>query len=326
MSLLSKIKKWFLKLLYDRIIYILVFLFVIGIAIAVSSMFNLSDEIIESQALQNVEMLAQSLRESRSLYSSEIVDKLKNIPEVEVTHDYSSRSAAIPIPATYLIELNHRISENNLGTSVRLYSKYPFPWRKPRQTIRDNFEEEAITFLEKNPQEIFYRIEEIDGSPTLRYAQPDIMKPSCVACHNSHPDSPKRDWKVGQVRGVLEVKQPLDNIVLQSRNNLSKASLQIGGIFSLMMLGFILTLARFKLMNKELDVSLKKKTSELDNANVDLQAVKQEVTQLTQLTKLMIKIDVDQDERQKEVKEIVDCTTFDSIAELGKKWRSDNKD
>ncbi|MGD1919814.1 MAG: DUF3365 domain-containing protein [Pleurocapsa sp.] len=326
MSLFSKIKKWFLKLLYDKIIYILVILFVAGIAIAISSMFTLSHELIESQALQSAEVLAQSLRESRSLYSSEIVNRIKNIPGVEVTHNYSGKSTAIPIPATYLIELNHRISENNLGTSVRLYSRYPFSWRKAGWGIRDEFEEEAITFLEKNPQEVFYRIEEMDGNPTLRYAQPDIMKPSCVACHNSHPDSPKRDWKVGQLRGVLEVKQPLNNMVLQSRNSLSKTSFQLGGISLLAVLGIILVLARFKLANQKLNLSLKKTTSELNNVNVDLQTAKKELTQLTQLTKLMIKIDVDQDERQKEVNEIVDCTTFDSIAELGKKWRSDNKD
>jgi class 3 adenylate cyclase len=31
------------------------------------------------------------------------------------------------------------------------------------------------------------------------------MGEACVACHNTHPDSPKRDWKVGDVRGIQEV-------------------------------------------------------------------------------------------------------------------------
>ncbi len=34
---------------------------------------------------------------------------------------------------------------------------------------------------------------------------PILMGAPCVACHNSHPDSPKRDWKVGDVRGIQEV-------------------------------------------------------------------------------------------------------------------------
>ena len=31
------------------------------------------------------------------------------------------------------------------------------------------------------------------------------MGKACVDCHNSHPESPKRDWKVGDVRGIQEV-------------------------------------------------------------------------------------------------------------------------
>jgi PAS domain S-box-containing protein len=31
------------------------------------------------------------------------------------------------------------------------------------------------------------------------------MRPACVTCHNQHPDSPKRDWKLGDVRGIQEV-------------------------------------------------------------------------------------------------------------------------
>ena len=37
------------------------------------------------------------------------------------------------------------------------------------------------------------------------------MAAPCVNCHNTHPDSPKRDWKVGDVRGIEEftINQPI---------------------------------------------------------------------------------------------------------------------
>jgi methyl-accepting chemotaxis protein len=38
---------------------------------------------------------------------------------------------------------------------------------------------------------------------------------SCVDCHNSHPDSPKRDWKLGDVRGALAVSIPVGAIEAQ---------------------------------------------------------------------------------------------------------------
>src|SRR6266568_4707681 len=39
----------------------------------------------------------------------------------------------------------------------------------------------------------------------VRHVAPIVMGTTCVACHNTHPDSPKRDWKVGDVRGIQEV-------------------------------------------------------------------------------------------------------------------------
>jgi len=42
-------------------------------------------------------------------------------------------------------------------------------------------------------------------SDRVRLIAPVIMGPACVSCHNVHPESPKRDWKVGDVRGIQEV-------------------------------------------------------------------------------------------------------------------------
>lgn len=41
-----------------------------------------------------------------------------------------------------------------------------------------------------------------------------------MQCHNHNPDSPKRDWKEGDVRGVLEVIRPLDRDAARARDGL----------------------------------------------------------------------------------------------------------
>jgi adenylate cyclase len=48
----------------------------------------------------------------------------------------------------------------------------------------------------------FVRYEEVGGRYSLRYARAIVMQESCIACHVSHPDSIKKDWKVGDVRGA----------------------------------------------------------------------------------------------------------------------------
>ena len=138
---------------------------------------------------------------------------------VEVTHDYALKDGAIPWPATLNILLGNRITEKGTGGRISLYSEYPFPWRIDRPPI-DDFELEALHQLQQDHSRAFYRFEDLNGRPVLRYATADLRRSSCVSCHNTHPDSPKRDWATGDVRGVLEVILPLDVAAAEAQNGL----------------------------------------------------------------------------------------------------------
>ena len=138
-----------------------------------------------------------------------------------------------------------RISDQSTGMQARLYSDFPFSWRKDGGP-RDDFEREAIRQLRQFPDQPFYRFEDFQGRQSLRYAVADRMGPGCVACHNTHPDSPKTDWKVGDVRGVLEIIRPLDSIIAQTHAGLREtfALMAIIGILGLS--GLALVIARLR--------------------------------------------------------------------------------
>jgi hypothetical protein len=114
----------------------------------------------------------------------------------------------------------NRIGALGSGAQSRLYSAYPFPWANDDGGLPDEFAREAWEALTLNPQEPFYRHEAMGEHDVLRYATADLMRPACVGCHNTHPDSPKVDWKVGDVRGVLEVITPLDRPLEAIRSGL----------------------------------------------------------------------------------------------------------
>jgi serine/threonine-protein kinase len=152
-------------------------------------------------------LLTLTVSEAQQLYSAELVDRVKD-RGVEVSDDYTLRQGTIPLPPTLTMILAQRISQENAGT-VRLYSDWPFPARKDRPPL-DRFEQEALRALRHRPEEPFYRSEDWQGRPSLRYASAQIMQKRCVECHNTHKDSPKKDWKEGDVRGVLEVILPLE--------------------------------------------------------------------------------------------------------------------
>jgi hypothetical protein len=102
-------------------------------------------------------------------------------------------------------------NDSRTGIQVRQYSDNPFPWRVGGGP-HDAFERAALQRLEESGgRETVHDFTEMDGEPVVRYAQARIMKQSCVDCHNSHPFSTRKGWKVGDVRGVLEIIRPLKN-------------------------------------------------------------------------------------------------------------------
>ena len=172
-----------------------------------------SIELVQSAALQGTSLYADALEEVRKLYTSEVVNRVADT--VPITHDYATRDGAIPLPIDFYMQLGKRVSEETRGIQARLYSAFPFPSHKGGGP-RDNFEKEALRQLQELPDQPFYRFENFQGRQSLRYAVADRMEPGCVSCHNSHPDSPKTDWKVGDVRGVIEIIRPLDEIIAQT--------------------------------------------------------------------------------------------------------------
>src|SRR5207244_3483828 len=113
---------------------------------------------------------------------------------------------ALPLPATFTIDIGqHLARQNESGVQIRLYSD--FPWRKWRSDggPHDDFERDALAQLRERPDEPYYRFEELQGKPVLRYAIARRMSKDCLACHNHLPESPKKTWREGDVRGVLEI-------------------------------------------------------------------------------------------------------------------------
>ena len=169
--------------------------------------FESIERVVYQYATESAQEHAESVTQFRNFYAQELVPRAMKAG-VAVTHDYKSRDNALPLPATLTIELGHYISQVDGGTQVRLYSDLPFPWRASDRRL-DNFQTQALAHLQKNPEVPFVREELLNGQRVLRYAQADRMLTGCVACHNHYEGSPKTDWKVGDVRGALEVILPV---------------------------------------------------------------------------------------------------------------------
>ena len=176
-------------------------------ALVVNYTFESSQRVVMQYATESAREHAESVTQFRNFYAQELVPRAVRAG-VSVTHDYKSTDNALPLPATLTIDLGHYLSKVDGGTQVRLYSDLPFPWRVGEREL-DDFQKQALLHLEQQPEEPFVREEVMNGQRVLRYAQADRMLSGCVACHNYYQGSPKTDWKVGDVRGALEVILPV---------------------------------------------------------------------------------------------------------------------
>jgi PAS domain S-box-containing protein len=166
-----------------------------------------AQQVVDTFVLDMARKQAQSVTHFRNFYTTEILPRAK-AGGAQVRAQQDPDAPGMPLPATMMIELGHFLSKQEAGHSVKLYSDKPFPWREAERQL-DTFQTEALAHLRQTPGQPYVRQMETGGITVLRYAQADVMQASCVACHNSYPGSPKTDWKVGDLRGALEVSVPV---------------------------------------------------------------------------------------------------------------------
>jgi signal transduction histidine kinase len=192
------------------------------------------------QAIHEGLNIAAQFKTIREYYARNVVDKVVMDGSLKASSDYRDDARAIPLPVTMIHDLSALLTEQN--TAINLYSKFPFPNRENRRL--DPFQQEAWDFLITNPQQSYYRNEVHGGRHVVRVAVADTMTvQACVNCHNTTEGSPKTDWKLGDLRGVLEIDSVIDT-QLADGAALSR-SIIIGAILiGLVLTGITLVVAR----------------------------------------------------------------------------------
>ncbi|HHH18950.1 MAG TPA: PAS domain S-box protein [Campylobacterales bacterium] len=201
------------------------------------SLFFFIPYITESYTNQSIAKHAQNsvdqIKLTRAYYTDAVVGDVKKFaPELEFSYDHEGINGKIPLPTTTIHDLS-KIFSQNTGTKYNLYSEYPFKNRADR--VLTPFQKEAIKFTQQNPNGLYIKRDVIEGQEVLRVATTDYMtSPSCVNCHNNHPDKTwgEHKWKVGDSRGVLEVITPIEDELIAHKEMRDYILLFIFAIFS----------------------------------------------------------------------------------------------
>jgi len=183
------------------LLVLLVGVLLVGLPVAV--WFDLRN-LTEAALLRQARDLNSVVTSMRAYYGSNVVGRILESPgSTRVTHNYETIPGAIPIPATLSIELGRVISEQQRNIAYRFVSDFPFKNRAPHSL--DDFEANALAALRHDPNQQLTDVSSSMFNDRVRLIAPVVMGAVCVKCHNTHPESPKRDWKVGDVRGIQEI-------------------------------------------------------------------------------------------------------------------------
>jgi class 3 adenylate cyclase len=158
----------------------------------------------EATLLRQANDLNSVISSVRSYYATNVVGRVLASPgTTRAAHNYESIPGAIPIPATLSLELGQVISQQQNNITYRFVSDFPFHNRAPH--LLDDFEARSLAKLRTDPDQLLTDVSSSLFRNRVRLIGPVIMGAPCVSCHNAHAESSKRDWKVGDVRGIQEV-------------------------------------------------------------------------------------------------------------------------
>ncbi len=154
-------------------------------------------------AMQLARVVAEQVAADRRYYTKNVIGKLKaEMPDFKAGADYHDTQGAMPLPATFVRESSKALDED-AGYRYDLVSKWNI---NKKMGLRDSFEERAWQRLGQDPDSPYGEFISSASGVEYRYATADVASVAgCVSCHNNHPDSPKTDFKIGDLMGILVI-------------------------------------------------------------------------------------------------------------------------
>ncbi|HEY6972792.1 MAG TPA: DUF3365 domain-containing protein [Nitrospiraceae bacterium] len=145
------------------------------------------------------------LEANRNNYTENVVSKLRR-DGIEA-HEHWRDERGVPLPAQFLMETGRLVALKDLNFSFRLASLTPvYVWNGPNSDL----ERQGLAAVQQNPDHPYYGFVTKSGTRYFQAIYADrAVSIACVECHNNHPNSPRRDFKLNDVMGGIVITFPV---------------------------------------------------------------------------------------------------------------------
>ena len=138
----------------------------------------------------------------RDLYTRHVVERMQAKGIVVASENWQEMNT-LPLPAQFLMESGRHVGKKGLGMQYRLISLWPINKRNiptnPLQSI-------GLGTILTQPDRPYTGITKVGNTRYFEAVYADLaVTQACLGCHNAHPDSPKRDFKLNDVMGAIVI-------------------------------------------------------------------------------------------------------------------------
>ena len=148
------------------------------------------------------------MESDRAVYTKKVIGRLTKKEKVIKASEHFIDDKALPLPAQMFRFGAETVAEKTDKFSYSLQSLWPI---NSQNAPRTDIEKEGLKFINENKGQNFYKEETLGGKKYFTAIYPDVaVAEVCASCHNEHKDSPKTDFKVGDVMGGVVIRVPLD--------------------------------------------------------------------------------------------------------------------
>jgi hypothetical protein len=153
------------------------------------------------------DFLHSVIESDRTFYTIHVVERLQKQGAITAAESWRADKTSLPLPAQFLHEANDLAAITGSRVRYRLVSLWPI---NPNNAPASKEERAALEAVVRQPERAATGTVLLDGQQYFQAIYADrAVTQACVACHNDHPRSPKRDFKVHDVMGGLVIEIPL---------------------------------------------------------------------------------------------------------------------
>jgi len=142
----------------------------------------------------------------RAIYAEQVVHRLQDVEKVIKADEKFKAEKALPFPAQML-----RMGAQEAGKSGKFRYALISKWaiNKANQP-KTEFEKNGFDALLKDSEKPHTGYETLGGKKFFMALYADkAVSEACIRCHNSHPESPRQDFKLGEVMGGIVISFPV---------------------------------------------------------------------------------------------------------------------